>query len=184
MGDDNSGSTGNAGATDNNTGNSGANTGTDGGTGNAGADKTFTQADLDRVVADRVARERAKYADYGDLKKKAAAAMTDQEKAVSDAETRGRTTAQAEAGVRLAKAELRAAAAGRVDQEALAAFLEYADAAKFVGPDGEPDAKAIEAAITKLGGAKAPSFDGGARGGPATGNDMNNIIRRAAGHGG
>ncbi|MFT3971703.1 MAG: hypothetical protein QM695_15865 [Micropruina sp.] len=31
-----------------------------------------TQADLDRIIGERVARERAKYGDYGDLKAKAA----------------------------------------------------------------------------------------------------------------
>lgn len=35
-------------------------------------DKTLTQADVDRIVAERVARERGKFADYGDLKAKAA----------------------------------------------------------------------------------------------------------------
>lgn len=34
-------------------------------------EKTFTQADLDRVVRERLAREREKYADYDDLKTKA-----------------------------------------------------------------------------------------------------------------
>lgn len=33
--------------------------------------KTFTQAELDQVVADRLARERRKFGDYDDLKKKA-----------------------------------------------------------------------------------------------------------------
>ena len=33
------------------------------------AGKTFTQADLDRVVQDRLARERSKYQDYEDLRK-------------------------------------------------------------------------------------------------------------------
>lgn len=32
---------------------------------------TFTQSDVDRIVADRLARERSKYADYDDLKQKA-----------------------------------------------------------------------------------------------------------------
>ena len=36
------------------------------------AGKTFTQAELDSIVADRLARERAKYPDYEDLKAKAA----------------------------------------------------------------------------------------------------------------
>jgi hypothetical protein len=39
--------------------------------GNAGG-KTFTQAEVNQIVKDRVARERAKYADYDDLKTAAA----------------------------------------------------------------------------------------------------------------
>ena len=34
-------------------------------------ERTFTQTDLDKIVADRLARERAKYADYDTLKSKA-----------------------------------------------------------------------------------------------------------------
>ena len=37
-----------------------------------GDGKTFTQDELNRVVADRLTRERSKYADYDDLKKQAA----------------------------------------------------------------------------------------------------------------
>lgn len=36
------------------------------------ADKTFTQAELDSIVKDRLTRERAKYEGFEDLKKKAA----------------------------------------------------------------------------------------------------------------
>lgn len=39
------------------------------GTGDGG--KTFTQADVDRIVQDRVAKEKAKYSDYDELKAKA-----------------------------------------------------------------------------------------------------------------
>lgn len=35
-------------------------------------DKTFTQDDVDRLIADRIARERKKFGDYDQLKKKAA----------------------------------------------------------------------------------------------------------------
>ncbi len=148
------------------------------------SDKTFTQADLDRIVADRVARERAKYADYGDLKKRAAAAMTENERAVTEAEQRGRSAALKDAGVRLARAELRAAAAGQVSTEALDGFLEYADLTRFVGDDGEPDQKAIAAAVKKLGvTAKATNYDGGARTSADKPTDMNSLIRRAAGLG-
>lgn len=36
--------------------------------------RTFTQAEVDAIIGDRLTRERAKYADYEDLKKKASAA--------------------------------------------------------------------------------------------------------------
>lgn len=39
-------------------------------------EQTFTQADVDRIVKERVKRERDKYADYNDLKAKAGEAKT------------------------------------------------------------------------------------------------------------
>lgn len=48
-----------------------------------GAEKTLSQADVDRIVKERLARERQKYSDYDDLKAKAEAAdssKTDLEK--------------------------------------------------------------------------------------------------------
>lgn len=36
-----------------------------------GQEKTFTQSDVDRIVAERLSRERGKYADYETLKEKA-----------------------------------------------------------------------------------------------------------------
>lgn len=42
--------------------------------------QTFTQADVDRIVRERVQRERAKYADYDDLKAKAGNATTLEER--------------------------------------------------------------------------------------------------------
>lgn len=149
--------------------------------------KTFRQEDVDRIVADRIAREKAKYADYSDLKRRAAAAMSDQEKALAEAEQRGRSAAQQASGVRLARAELRAAAAGQVTPEALDGFLEYADLSRFIGEDGEPNEKAIKSAITKLGAGStkttsSTNYDGGARDSAARPTDMNALIRRGAGH--
>jgi len=43
-------------------------------------EQTFTQADLDRVVAERLAREREKFKDYGELKAKAEGAKTVEQK--------------------------------------------------------------------------------------------------------
>ncbi|KQP83749.1 hypothetical protein [Aeromicrobium sp. Leaf291] len=55
---------------------------------------TFTQADVDRIVRERVKRERDKYADYDDLKAKAGEATTleqrvaDIERKANDSEAR------------------------------------------------------------------------------------------------
>ena len=42
--------------------------------------KVITQADVDRIVKERIARVEAKYADYGDLKKAAEGAKTVEQK--------------------------------------------------------------------------------------------------------
>lgn len=58
--------------------------GGEGGNGKGGSEQSFTQADVDRIVADRLKREReatkAKYADYDDLKAKAEGAKTAEDK--------------------------------------------------------------------------------------------------------
>lgn len=57
----------------------------------APAEKTFTQSEMDAILGDRLKRERAKYADYNDLKAKAAkfdeaeaASKSELEKAVEE----------------------------------------------------------------------------------------------------
>jgi hypothetical protein len=113
-----------------------------------------------------------------------AAQMTEQEKAVAkaveEAKTSARTEALASTAIRLARAEFRAAASGRVEPSALDGFLEYADLAKFVTPEGEPDEKAIKAGVDKLAGPQRTSFDGGARQSAAATTDMNALIRQKA----
>ena len=75
--------------------------------------KTFTQEDVDRVVSDRLTRERGKYADYDDLKVKAAEydkaqdaaksaeqrAAEQAQKAADDARIAGERADRAELGV-------------------------------------------------------------------------------------
>jgi hypothetical protein len=106
--------------------------------------------------------------------------MTEQEKAVKEAEERGKSAATAAAAARLARAEFRAAAAGRVSKDTLDGFLDYADLAKFVGDDGEPDTKAIENVVKRLGGSQKTDFDGGARTSADRGTDMSALIREKA----
>ena len=62
--------------------------------------------------------------------------------------------------------------------------LEFVDLGKFLGEDGRPDAKAIEAAVERLVPAAAdgpPSFDGGTRTPPPAQQGMSGLIRKAAG---
>lgn len=65
--------------------------------------KTFTQEEIDRIIADRVNREREKFKDYGDLKKKAeahdqliASQQTEQEKILARAEAAEKRAAELE----------------------------------------------------------------------------------------
>jgi len=172
-------------------------TDTDSSTGDSAQNSMFSQADVDRIVADRLSREKdksaKKYGDYDQLKAAAAEleqlkaqTMSEQEKAVKTAatetEARVRAEEHAKAAARLARAELRAAAAGRVEEKALKGFLDYADLTKFVGDDGEPNEKAIAAVVKDLAGSQATDFDGGARS-TATTSDMNSLIRQKAGLG-
>lgn len=80
----------------------------------------FTQADIDRAVKDRITREKAKYADYDDLKAKAqkqdeaeANAKTETQKLVEKADKaeREKSDAISKANDRIITAELRAQAA-------------------------------------------------------------------------
>ena len=52
----------------------------------APAERTFTQAEMDAIIGDRLKRERAKYADYEDVKAKAQQFDAAQEAAKSDLE--------------------------------------------------------------------------------------------------
>lgn len=92
----------------------------------ASADKTFTQSEMDAIIGDRLKRERAKYADYDELKAKAAkydeaeeAGKSELQKAV---EERDRLKAQLdalEADRARAEAVAKAAAEHGVDAEML-----------------------------------------------------------------
>lgn len=68
--------------------------------------KTFTQADLDRIVAERLTREKSKYADYDELKAKAS--KLDEQEAANKSDIEKATAAATEAAKRAEEAELRA----------------------------------------------------------------------------
>jgi hypothetical protein len=76
--------------------------------------------------------------------------MSEAERAVVEAEQRGRTAAAAEFGARLARSEFLAEAAKRNPGWDAAAVLEDLNLARYIGDDGEPDTKAISKAVERI----------------------------------
>jgi len=151
------------------------------GAGEGAPAKTFTQAELDKIVSERLAREKAKFADHDDLKKKAArldeieaANKTELEKAQAerDAAKSERDAAKAEAkATRIRAAAISAASeAGAIKPDDVVAVL-GPDAIK-VNEDGtlEGVKEAVAAILDdrphwKKATTPGGSADGGARGG-------------------
>jgi hypothetical protein len=163
-------------------GGDGTGDGGDGGTGE-GQPKTFDQAAVDKIVADRLARERAKYVDYDALKEKAAAheallaaTATDTEKAIAAAKAEAAAAAKAEVlgqvGGQLVEAHIRAAVGTRLPEAQLAALLGHLDRSKFLTADHQVDAAAVTAYVDSVAPAKpagAPNLQQGTRGSTNTG---------------
>ena len=119
-----------------------------------------------------------------EFEKQRKAAMTDAERAIAEAEERGRTTATTQFGEELARERFDSLAGRRNPDFDTAKALEFVDLRKFVGEDGRPDSKAITAAVERLVPAVSstpPSFDGGSRTPAATGASMSDLIRKATG---
>jgi hypothetical protein len=111
-------------------------------------------------------------------------AMTESERAVAEAEARGRTAAATEYGKRLARTEFDAAAGRRNPDFDTASALEFVDLSRFLDESGEPDPKAIKAAVERLVPTPSntpPGLDLGAKKGTATGQNFNDVLRQAVG---
>lgn len=76
-----------------------------------------------------------------------ASTMSEQEKAVAKARDEGKAEALKTVGAKLAAAELKAAAAGRLDADQLAAAVEHLNLESFLDTDGDVDAKKVAAFI-------------------------------------
>ena len=90
------------------------------------AEKTFTQAEMDAIIGERLGRLKAKYADYDDLKAKAAkydeaeeAGKTELQKAVEERDKLKAKLDKMEAEAKRAAAVAKAAAEYGVDAELL-----------------------------------------------------------------
>lgn len=137
---------------------------------------------------------KARRAAEAQLKKHAAeleqlkqASMSETERAIAQARAEARRETLAAATERLVRAEVRAAAAGKLADPGDAAYL-LGDLSGFADDDGEVDSKAISKAIDELVKAKpyltpqgskpAPLPGGGAT--PSNGFDMDSWLRREA----
>lgn len=133
---------------------------------------------LDAMKAERNAASSRAKALERELDQFRKASMSEAEKAVAEAEARGRASATGVFAQRLAKSEFAAAAARRNPDYEVA--FEYVNLAGMVSEDGEPDAKAIAKAVERLVPAPAagpPSFDGGARKTSSAPPSMDALIR-------
>lgn len=118
-----------------------------------------TQADLDRIVESRLARDRAKFADYDEVKAKAAkfdeyeaANKPPEQKAIDDARTEGATEAETKYLAKLVRRDVLAAATA-------AGFVDPEDALSVIGDqlpvkDGDADAEEIARLVKELAGKK------------------------------
>ena len=152
------------------------------------------EAESETFDADYVKKLRAEAAKYrteakqnaAELEKQRKASMSEAEKAVAEAEARGRTTAMTEFGQRLVRSDFVAAAARRNPEYDAASVLDDLNLARFLTEDGEPDsdaiAKAVERLVPNSTGPKFGNADQGPRGGTAV-PDFNAQLRRAAGRG-
>lgn len=124
---------------------SGEGSGDEGGSGSegegSGSEGSPSAEDVAKWKAMARKHEAASKAAQKELDKLRAASQTDSERAVSEAEARGRQAALADVGQRLAAAEIKAALTGIVPDPA--AIVEDLNLAKYVGDDGEVDSEAV-----------------------------------------
>jgi len=139
------------------------------------------------LEAERAARkeaEKARKALERELEQIRTANLTESEKAVAEAEKRGRIAAMTEFGQRLVRSDFVAAAARRNPDYDAASVLDDLNLARFLTEDGEPDgdaiAKAVERLVPTSNGPKFGNADQGPRGGGSI-PDFNQALRRAAG---
>ena len=135
-----------------------------------------SQEDLDRIVTERLSRERAKFADYADLKSKAAEFDKLTESQKTEAQRQADALKQTETRAAAAEAELARARA------ALKYKLEDDDLELLgSGTPEEIDARAKR--LSERLAPKPPNYDGGTRTTAAGPQNMNDVIRKAAGLG-
>ncbi len=85
-----------------------------------------------------------------ELEKQQRASMTEHERAVADAEKRGAQSAAQQFSQRLVRAEFSQLARGRNPGYDVAVVLDDLNLARYITDDGEPDIKALTAAVERI----------------------------------
>lgn len=132
-----------------------------------------SQADFDRIIGDRLTREKAKYADYDEVKAKAAELdqAKDAQKSELEREREARTAAERERDDLKSEKEL-----SKLRKEISdAAGIPVSALRGSTKEELEAHADELKALLTP----GAPSFDGGTRTSATAGGDMNDLIRGA-----
>lgn len=131
--------------------------GTGGGAGAEGAAKTFTQDDVDKLISERLTREKSKYSDYDQVKAEAekwrqaeADKAPEIEKIRTAALAEGRTAAAAEAESKLIGFAARAALAEAKAVKPATAVKTLDVSTVKLDKDGNVDEAALKAAIEAL----------------------------------
>ena len=118
--------------------------------------------------------------ELAELKKQS---MSEQEKAVDQAKAEARAAALAEFGGKVAAAEVRAAAAGRLSTDQINALLENLNVARFLDDSGEVDRSKVDAFIDgiapKSENGRVPNLGQGVRQPSASAPDLNSLIHAA-----
>lgn len=131
--------------------------------------KTFTQAELERIIAGRL----SKFSDYDQIQKELAdlraAGQSEAEKVAEKAAQEARTEGRREAAADLAREVFNGLAGRRNKDFDTGPALDLIDLGKFVKDDGTVDRAAVQAAVdTVVPEAKnppPPNYGGGPRGG-------------------
>lgn len=150
-----------------------------------GTEQTGTEQQPEQPAAktyseDYVRELRAEAAKY---RTQAKASLTETERAVMEAEERGRLAVRTEYSQRLARERFDSLAARRNPEVKTRDMLEYVNLDRFITEDGELDERALNAAVNRLipdvqqQPSGPPGFDGGARTTAQTGPDFNDTIR-------
>lgn len=116
-----------------------------------------SQADLDRIIQDRIARERSKFADYDTLKAKATeydqfkeSSKSEQQKAIDAAKLEGANEVTGKFTTRIVNAEIKATAAALGFSDPGDAVALFGDISTVEINDDGPDAEAIKTKLADI----------------------------------